>query len=81
MCPSSDAMQGDSGIEVTEALVREVATNLRVHEKMIDVLVEKMFGPPPEHGPYGERVWSVWNRDVLVILVAKQVSHLWEGLE
>ena len=84
MSPTSDVTpqnDGDDRLVMTEALVREIATNLRVRPKLIDVLVEKMFGPPLEPGPYGVRVWEAWNRDTAVIVVAKQLSRLWEGLQ
>jgi hypothetical protein len=65
---------------MTRDLVQNIARNLSLPEKLTDALLDKMFDCGMTMG-YATQWGPVSNRDVAVLLVVRELSHLWEGLK
>lgn len=64
-------------IPMTKELAREIASNLGAPEKLIDVLIEKMWYSSPGGG---HMQWSDCpNRDTAVVVVSDQLDGIWSS--
>lgn len=69
-----------TSVTISEAVVREIASNLGASYRLVDALVERIFGPhwtgaPPENSGIVMNKYA--NRDRLVAFVAGMLKDLW----
>lgn len=66
------------GIPISEPLVREIAANLGVSDRLKDALIERIFGKDWDgRVPEGAMMNRFANRDRLVAFVAAKLKDLW----